>query len=297
MQSLLRAITPSEQQGRTFGLMGSVLGVGAASGPVIGGVLTQAFGWQAIFMFNIPVAVVALLVASRIKPPVTTETTPASPSNSGVPGRIANPIFVAAFALQTLSTLAQYALLLLTPIILDARGWESGPIGVVLSALTIGMILLSPTGGRLGDHHGRRAPARAGLIVATAAIVMLLIGGPSITTPVLVAGLAGFGFGLGVTVPSLMTAALESVPIHRTGAAAGVLSMSRYVGSITTSIAVSVFVASDAGGSRIVLAMSAAAMALAIAGTVALPGRAALSRSRFAADGYRDPDPSPRSHR
>ena len=60
VQSLLRAITPSEQQGRTFGLMGSVLGVGAASGPVIGGVLTQAFGWQAIFLFNIPVAAIAL---------------------------------------------------------------------------------------------------------------------------------------------------------------------------------------------------------------------------------------------
>ena len=204
---------------------------------------------------------------------------------------------MAAFALQALSTLAQYALLLLTPIILDARGWESGPIGVVLSALTIGMILLSPTGGRLGDHHGRRAPARAGLIVATAAIVVLLIGGPSITTAVLVAGLAAFGFGLGITVPSLMTAALESVPIHRTGAAAGVLSMSRYVGSITTSVAVSVFVASDAGGSRIVLAMSAAAMALAIAGTSALPGRAAVSRSRVATDRHRDPDPSPPSHR
>ena len=145
--------------------------------------------------------------------------------------------------------------------------------GIVLSALTIGMILLSPTGGRLGDRHGRRAPARAGLIVATAAIVMLLIGGPSIAAAVLVAGLAAFGFGLGITVPSLMTAALESVPIHRTGAAAGVLSMSRYVGSITTSVAVSVFVASDADGSRIVLAMSTVAMVRLARRTSALPGR------------------------
>jgi MFS family permease len=278
VQSLLRAITPSEQQGRTFGLMGSVLGVGAATGPVIGGVLTQAFGWQAIFLFNIPVAAIALLVSARIRLPETRAEPAAARATIDATGRITNPIFVAAFALQALSTLAQYGLLLLTPIILDARGWESGPIGIVLSALTIGMILLSPTGGRLGDHHGRRAPARAGLIVATAAVVVLLIGGSSIATAVLVAGLAAFGLGLGITVPSLMTAALESVPIHRTGAAAGVLSMSRYVGSITTSVAVSVFVASNADGSRIVLAIATVAMVLAVGGTVALPGRPVSGR-------------------
>jgi MFS family permease len=273
VQSLLRAITPPEHQGRTFGLMGSMLGVGAASGPVIGGVLTQVFGWQAIFLFNIPVAGAALAVAMRIPPQ---PAAPPAKTDTRVPqtsGKIANPIFVAAFSVQALSTLAQYALLLVTPIILHARGWNSGATGAVLSALTVGMILMSPTGGRLGDRYGRRSPARAGLLVATAAIVVLLIGGASIATTALVAGLAGFGFGLGIAVPSLMTAALESVPMHRTGAAAGVLSTSRYLGSIATSIAVSVFVASDASGSRIVLAIATAAMVLAVIGTTALPER------------------------
>ena len=70
-----------------------------------------------------------------------------------------------------------------------------------------------------------------------------------------------------------MTAALESVPLHRTGAAAGVLSTSRYLGSIATSIAVSVFVASDASGSRIVLGIATVSMVLAVGGTTALPER------------------------
>ncbi len=277
VQSLLRAITPREHQGRTFGLMGSMLGVGAASGPVIGGVLTQLFGWQAIFLFNIPVALAALVVALRIPPQAAL---PEAIADIGLPqtsGRIANPVFVAAFSIQALSTLAQYALLLLTPIILHARGWESGAIGAVLSALTVGMILMSPTGGRLGDRYGRRSPGRAGLLIATAAVVVLLIGGTSITTAALVAGLALFGLGLGITVPSLTAAALESVPIQRTGAAAGVLSTSRYVGSIVTSIAVSLFVASDASGSRIVLGMAAVSMMLAVSGTAALPGRPSRS--------------------
>ncbi len=278
VQSLLRAITPQAQQGHTFGLMGSMLGVGAASGPVIGGVLTQVFGWQAIFLFNIPVAATALVIASRISRPSTSEPARSgaratgSAESTGTGDRIANPIFITAFVLQALSTLAQYALLLLTPIILDARGWESGPIGLVLTALTVGMIVMSPAGGRLGDKYGRRTPSRIGLSVATAAVVLLLVGGPSITTAALVVGLAVFGFGLGTAVPSLMTAALESVPMYRTGSAAGVLSMSRYVGSITTSIAVSLFVASDASGTRIVLTIATVAMALAATGTAALPG-------------------------
>lgn len=270
IQSLLRAITPEERRGQTFGLMGSVLGVGAASGPVIGGVLTQAFGWQAIFLVNIPIALAALAVALRVDaPPITAD---AHGGDAPTPaGRITNPVFAAAFSLQALSTLAQYALLLLTPIILDARGWKAGPTGLVLSALTIGMILMSPVGGRLGDRYGRRAPSRAGLLVATATVTTLLIAGPSVDTVLLVAVLGVFGIGLGAATPSLMTSALESVPMHRTGAAAGVLSMSRYVGSIATSIAVSVLVASDASGTRAVLAIAVVGMAISVAGTGLLP--------------------------
>lgn len=270
IQSLLRAITPPERRGQSFGLMGSVLGVGAASGPVIGGVLTQVFGWQAIFLVNIPIAMAALAISVGIGRSAVGAVEAESVDRSSA-GRIANPVFITAFSLQALSTLAQYALLLLTPIILDARGWESGPTGAVLSALTVGMILMGPLGGRLGDRFGRQAPSRYGLTIATAAVVTLLIAGPSVEIILLVGALGVFGLGLGATTPSLMTSALESVPMHRTGAAAGVLSMSRYVGSITTSIAVSLLVASDASGSRVVLTIAAACMAVSIAGTTMLP--------------------------
>jgi len=274
VQSLLRATTPPEHQGRTFGLLGSVLGVGAASGPLIGGLLTQAFDWPAIFLVNIPIAVAALVISLRVHTPIHEEADEHGDSEAvAASGRIANPVFGVAFSLQSLSTSAQYALLLLTPIVLHARGWQAGPIGIVLSALTIGMILMSPMGGRLGDRHGRRAPTRVGLAVATGAVAVLLIGGPTITVLVLVAGLGLFGVGLGVATPSLMTAALESVPMHRTGAAAGVFAMSRYVGSITTSVAVSVLVTADGHGSRAVLAISLVAMVASVFGAAWLPAR------------------------
>jgi len=107
VQSLLRSLTSAEQQGRTFGIMGSVLGGGAALGPVIGGVLTQAFGWQAIFLVNVPIAVGALVAARRAGRGAV-ERSAERPTDTE-DARILNRVFVSAFSVQSFSTLAQYA--------------------------------------------------------------------------------------------------------------------------------------------------------------------------------------------
>ncbi len=270
VQSLLRSGTALQERGRVFGILGSVLGVGAASGPVVGGVLTELFGWEAIFLVNLPVVAVALVVSVRLGAVAGDQSV--EPVAVASEGRILNRVFNASFSAQALSTLAQYTLLLLTPVILTARGWESGSIGLVLSALTVGMIVFGPAGGRAGDRMGRRRPILGGLALAMAAMASLLVAGADVGAGLLVAMLILFGIGLGIAVPNFMTAALESVPQSRTGSAAGVLSMSRYVGSITTSLAVTAFVATDAGGSRILFAMATVSMALAMVVTVWLPG-------------------------
>ena len=206
VQSLLRSLTPPHEQGRTFGLMGSVLGVGAALGPVIGGVLTQAIGWEAIFWINIPIAAGALVTALR-----TGGATPQresgvhSSDNALMSGRILNRVFLASFSAQAFSTLAQYALLLLTPIVLDARGWSAGSIGLVLSALTIGMIVMGPPGGRAGDRRGNRLPSAIGLSVGAASVAVLVVVGPSVSALLLVVALAVFGLVLGTATPNLMS--------------------------------------------------------------------------------------------
>jgi len=274
VQSLLTSSTAAAERGRMFGILGSVLGIGAASGPVVGGGLTEFFGWHAIFLVNLPVVAVAFLVSMRVG---------ASSKGGGNQSRhpeqgpstvrITNRVFVASFSAQALSTQAQYTLLLLTPIILAARGWATGSIGLVLSALTVGMIAFGPAGGRIGDRLGRRAPVVGGLAIATASMVVLLIAGASVAPVLLVLALLAFGIGLGIAVPNFMTAALESVPETKVGSAAGVLSMSRYVGSITTSVAVTAFVATNAGGSSVLFAMAVASMSLAVLVATRLPSR------------------------
>jgi len=61
--ALLRAAVPAGERGRAFGWFGSGLGLAAAVGPPLGGVLVAVAGWRTIFLANLPVAGAALLLA------------------------------------------------------------------------------------------------------------------------------------------------------------------------------------------------------------------------------------------
>ena len=66
--ALLREIVPPARRGRLFGWFGTVMGLAAAIGPVLGGGLVTAFGWRAIFLVNVPVGAAALSLAWRALP-------------------------------------------------------------------------------------------------------------------------------------------------------------------------------------------------------------------------------------
>jgi MFS family permease len=186
--------------------------------------------------------------------------------------RVANPVFVAAFSTQALATLAQYGLLLLTPLLLDDRGWGSAAVGGALSLLTVGLIVTSPPGGRLGDVRGRRFPVLVGLGVAAVAVAMSAAFGDATTSAVLMVTLLLFGLGLGLATPGIQTAGIEAAPERRIGFASGLLSASRYVGSITASILLTVLVNDAGGGSGTMLVLCTVALVLALGTACALPG-------------------------
>ena len=50
---------------RALSLWGGASGIGLAAGPVLGGVLTAAFGWRAIFLVNLPIAAAAAELLRR----------------------------------------------------------------------------------------------------------------------------------------------------------------------------------------------------------------------------------------
>src|SRR5919198_6229529 len=64
--ALLGAAYPDPRlRARAFGVWGGIAGIAAASGPLLGGVLTASVSWRAVFIVNLPVGVLALWLVWR----------------------------------------------------------------------------------------------------------------------------------------------------------------------------------------------------------------------------------------
>ena len=61
---------PKPRTGSAMGLLGTMSAVGTALGPSLGGVLIAGFGWQAIFLVNLPLGLLALVLARGACPPI-----------------------------------------------------------------------------------------------------------------------------------------------------------------------------------------------------------------------------------
>ncbi|GAA2592110.1 DHA2 family efflux MFS transporter permease subunit [Winogradskya consettensis] len=62
---VLAAFPPGRERGRALGIWGAVSGAGGAAGVLLGGVLTQLWGWRGIFLATVPLGLAVLLGAAR----------------------------------------------------------------------------------------------------------------------------------------------------------------------------------------------------------------------------------------
>jgi len=61
---LLRQQYSGDALARAVGAFGASIGLATAVGPLIGGALTDAYGWRSIFLVNVPIGVLALLAGA-----------------------------------------------------------------------------------------------------------------------------------------------------------------------------------------------------------------------------------------
>ena len=61
-------VFPVEKRGRALGLIGAVFGIAFILGPFIAGTMLLYFNWNALFLINIPVAVLLIIMAARLLP-------------------------------------------------------------------------------------------------------------------------------------------------------------------------------------------------------------------------------------
>ncbi|HEX5087508.1 MAG TPA: MFS transporter [Nocardioides sp.] len=168
--------------------------VGTAAGPVAGGLLTEAFSWQAIFVVQVPCAVLAvpaaLAVAAR----------PALPPDRHRPAVRPN------LTLALLSAALTAALFLLVLLLVD--GWRRSP---ATAALTVSVVPLAALGSRPLARLLRTPPeveVAVGCFLIAGGLVGLAIP-PSASLVWTIAPQALVGLGLGLTVDRLSAQTME----------------------------------------------------------------------------------------
>ena len=72
--AFIQLLFPPMKRGKAFAILGAVLGVSSALGPIVGGLIIQLLGektgWRYIFFVNLPIGVVALVAAVIVIPKV-----------------------------------------------------------------------------------------------------------------------------------------------------------------------------------------------------------------------------------
>ncbi|MGC9671453.1 DHA2 family efflux MFS transporter permease subunit [Planosporangium sp. 12N6] len=66
--SVLTVIFPPAKRGAAFGIWGAVAGVATVAGPTLGGFIVTHWGWSWIFFVNLPIGVLALVLAAVAMP-------------------------------------------------------------------------------------------------------------------------------------------------------------------------------------------------------------------------------------
>ena len=126
--SLLLAAVPAAARAKALGTWSALGALGAALGPVIGGSLVQV-NWRWVFWINVPVGLVAAVLAVRVVP------------ESRDPGSRGRPDVVGALLLAASVGLVAYAL-----VKAPGWGWDSaGFIGLLAASVAcgVGMVLRS----------------------------------------------------------------------------------------------------------------------------------------------------------
>ena len=70
--AFIQLMFPPMKRGKAFAIMGAVIGVSSALGPIVGGLLIEAIGeetgWRWIFAINLPIGIIALIAAAILLP-------------------------------------------------------------------------------------------------------------------------------------------------------------------------------------------------------------------------------------
>jgi MFS family permease len=218
--------------------------IGTAVGPALGGILTDAFDWRAIFAVQAPLAAAAIAAALH-------------PAARGLRTPLAKGRTPLGSALGLVFTYAALVGALFLAVLLIVTVWDYGPLAGagIVSALPLAALCARPLSARLSgvaDVVGGSALLAAGLV----ALALLPASDPAYAVP----ALALAGVGLGLALPPLSRASLaQEGDLTRSGATSvGV----RHVGLVIGLLAIAPLLASELDDAEDTATLNATAVVL-----------------------------------
>ncbi|GAA2916101.1 MFS transporter [Streptomyces thioluteus] len=136
--TLLTAATPPERRGTAFGIWGAVNGLAVATGPLIGGGLTEHVSWHWIFWLNVPIG---LLLLPLVRLRMDESRAPGARLDARGTLLVSTGLFGIVFAVVNV----------------NAHGWTSGR---VLTGLIAGGLLLGAFLWHCSAHENPMLPLR-----------------------------------------------------------------------------------------------------------------------------------------
>ncbi|MBC2875496.1 MULTISPECIES: MFS transporter [Streptomyces] len=256
---------PAERRGTALGIWGAASGLSNLVGPLLGGVLTEVWGWRANWWALLPLGLAPAVCvlrwarspaeARRMAPGAAESGQPSVPGPAGTPdpavpstgepgsgppepgpalpgGRPSMGAVRGASAVAALT----FAVMIGSFYLVEQYLQHAAGYGVLRAALAPMVVAVcigaaGPVAGRLTDRYGERLPAAAGFVACAAACAAYAVPGTAPHGLWLLPGGVLLGAGLGLLFPSTSRAALNSVPRSLHGRASSLLSFGRLAGA------------------------------------------------------------------
>ena len=276
---------PPNERGTALGIWGATTGFAVAVGPLVGGALTDAFGWEWIFLVNVPIGALTLvLTLMRVRdserdptaridwPGLVTFSAGLScvvfalirgnddgwGSTKIVALLVAGALLLAAFTVverrqdQPMLDLRLFRIptftgaqivaftlhasmfsmfLYITLYMQNVLGYTPLESGLRFLPVSVLSFVAAPVAGKLVERYPVRLFLTAGLALIGLGLVEMHGVKPSDDWTTLLPGFILAGIGIGFVNPPLATAAIGVVEPRRSGAASGINSTARQVGT------------------------------------------------------------------
>jgi DHA2 family multidrug resistance protein-like MFS transporter len=318
--ALVRFTYPARLLGRGIGLNAVVISISAAVGPTVASAILGVATWEWLFAVNVPIGVLAIVIAARALPRTEGSRRPLDFISAGLnavafgglllgaeslvreglgPGLIRLaigavaalllvrrelhrpapmvpidllriPIFGLSIATSIVSFAAQMLAYVALPFYFQgALGRSAVETGFLMTPWPLAVGVAAPIAGRLADRFPAGALGGIGLGVFASGLFLLSQIHPGVSDLDIAWRMAVCGLGFGFFQAPNNRAMVSSAPLHRSGAAGGMLATARLLGQTAGAVTTAMFF-HLAGTHATTVALATASGVAAVAGLVSL---------------------------